>query len=85
MAHKVSLDSEGFLQEIAKALELTEQQVSRLKDEDVNISSMEEFYYLLEEDLENIFPGFKTSYPQKVRYRRWKEQFQLLKHPPPKV
>ena len=77
MAHKVSLDSEGFSQVIAKELDLTPQQVSRLADKDVDISSMEEFCCLEMEELDELFPGLTIK--QKKCFRMLKKQS------PPKV
>lgn len=79
MAHKVSLDSEGFSQVIAKELDLTPQQVSRLADKDVDISSMEEFCCLKMKELDKLFPGLNIK--QKKCFRMLKKRFE--REPPP--
>lgn len=88
MAHKVSLDSEGFSQLIAKKLDLTQQQVSRFTDKDADISSMEEFCCLKEEELDELLPGLEIKH--KICFRLLKKQFQRESppagaHSPPKV
>ena len=81
MAENASFDSDGFSQVIAKELELTQQQVSRLSDKDVDISSMEEICCLKRKDLDELFP--ELTIKQKIRLEMLKKQFQ--KEPPPPV
>lgn len=81
MAEQASLDFEGFSQVIAKELGLTQQHVSRLADEDVNISSMEEFFCLKQRDLKELFPDFTMK--QRIHFRLLKKQFQKEPHPSP--
>ena len=81
MAQQMAIDSEGFCLEIAKKMELTTEEVRKLVEPNVDISSLEDFFRLTEEELESLFQGIMIK--QKIAFRRWKEQYQKEPEQPP--